>query len=55
VTSRATTIAMRLRADLEDLAELAKSAPAEADAIACSLVAHLRFSPPTEPNKDPRV
>jgi hypothetical protein len=42
VTGRATTIAQRLAADLEDLRELERDHPDEVEAIVSHLVAHLR-------------
>ena len=60
-------IAQRFAADLEDLRELDRDSPAEADAIVCMLVAHLRawrpeavsplgtLPPPTERIVDPRL
>ncbi len=66
MTPRGTAIGRRLAADLETLGEHARDQPAEADAIVCALVAHLRawrpesVSPlgtlpaPTESIHDPR-
>jgi hypothetical protein len=42
MTAAGTVVAERLRGALDELAELAKQAPAEADQIVGSLVAHLR-------------
>lgn len=62
----AVALAQRLARDLEDLADLGRSNPADADALVCHLVAHLRawrpesvaplgtLPPPGEPIRDPR-
>lgn len=66
MTKPGTAIAQRFAALLHDLREHEKTQPAEADAIICSLVAHLRawrpeavsplgtLPPPTENIRDPR-
>lgn len=66
MTPAAVHLAQRLRADLAELDELAKSSPADADAIVCTLVSHLRswrpenvaplgtLPPPGETIRDPR-
>lgn len=66
MTPRGATIAQRLAADLEDLGELERVDPEGAEAIRCSLVAHLRSAwpesvsplgtlpPPGEIVRDPR-
>jgi hypothetical protein len=66
VTGPGNAIAQRFAAALTDLREHTKVQPAEADAIVCSLVAHLRawrpesvaplgtLPEPTEKERDPR-
>lgn len=67
MTRPAARVAQRFAADLEELRELAKTAPQDAEAIVCALVSHLRawrpesvaplgvLPPPTEPIRDPRT
>ncbi|MCX5746732.1 MAG: hypothetical protein NT062_30020 [Proteobacteria bacterium] len=42
MTSRGTTIAQRIAADLEDLREHARTEPGEADTLVALIVAHVR-------------
>ncbi len=66
MTTRGTTIAQRIAADLEDLRELERDHPSEVEAIVSHLIAHVRswkpesVSPmgtlprPEQPIRDPR-